>query len=103
MSEIQLKTEKLSKSFSSGGAMQHVLKNIDLQELFIYGTYSLLDRAELFTLYMIFSMSLLKQGMRGVPAVAQWVKNQTAVVQVTMEAQVQFPAWNSGLKDPGLP
>ena len=31
MSEIQLKTEKLSKSFSSGGAMQHVLKNIDLQ------------------------------------------------------------------------
>ena len=31
MSEIQLKTEKLSKSFYSGGAMQHVLKNIDLQ------------------------------------------------------------------------
>ena len=31
MSEIQLKTEKLSKSFSTGGAMQHVLKNIDLQ------------------------------------------------------------------------
>lgn len=31
MSEIQLKTEKLSKSFSTGGVMQHVLKNIDLQ------------------------------------------------------------------------
>lgn len=31
MSEIQLKTEKLSKSFSSGGTMQHVLRNIDLQ------------------------------------------------------------------------
>ncbi len=31
MQEILLKTEKLSKSFSNGGAMQHVLKNIDLQ------------------------------------------------------------------------
>ncbi len=31
MQEILLTTEKLSKSFSNGGAMQHVLKNIDLQ------------------------------------------------------------------------
>lgn len=31
MKEILLTTEKLSKSFSNGGAMQHVLKNIDLQ------------------------------------------------------------------------
>jgi len=31
MKEILLKTEKLSKAFSNGGAMQHVLKNIDLQ------------------------------------------------------------------------
>jgi len=31
MKEILLSTEKLSKSFSNGGAMQHVLKNIDLQ------------------------------------------------------------------------
>lgn len=31
MKEILLKTEKLSKSFSNGGAMQHVLKNIDLE------------------------------------------------------------------------
>ncbi len=31
MREVLLKTEKLSKSFSNGGAMQHVLKNIDLQ------------------------------------------------------------------------
>jgi len=31
MKEILLKTEKLSKSFSNGGAMQHVLKNVDLQ------------------------------------------------------------------------
>lgn len=31
MKESLLKTEKLSKSFSNGGAMQHVLKNIDLQ------------------------------------------------------------------------
>ncbi len=30
MKEILLRTEKLSKSFSNGGAMQHVLKNIDL-------------------------------------------------------------------------
>lgn len=29
--EILLKTESLSKSFSSGGVMQHVLKNIDLE------------------------------------------------------------------------
>lgn len=31
MKEILLKTESLSKSFSTGGTMQHVLKNIDLQ------------------------------------------------------------------------
>lgn len=31
MKEILLKTKRLSKSFSNGGAMQHVLKNIDLQ------------------------------------------------------------------------
>ncbi|MCX4325697.1 MAG: ABC transporter ATP-binding protein [Lachnospiraceae bacterium] len=31
MEEILLKTEKLSKSFSSGGTLQHVLKNIDLE------------------------------------------------------------------------
>ena len=31
MKEVLLRTEKLSKSFSNGGAMQHVLKNIDLQ------------------------------------------------------------------------
>lgn len=30
MKEILLKTESLSKSFSSGGAMQHVLRNADL-------------------------------------------------------------------------
>lgn len=31
MKKTLLKTEKLSKSFSNGGAMQHVLRNIDLQ------------------------------------------------------------------------
>lgn len=31
MKETLLKTEKLSKSFSNGGTMQYVLKNIDLQ------------------------------------------------------------------------
>jgi len=31
MKEVLLKTENLSKSFSHGGTMQHVLKNIDLQ------------------------------------------------------------------------
>ena len=31
MKKIVLKTENLSKSFSSGGALQHVLKNIDLE------------------------------------------------------------------------
>ena len=30
MKEVLLKTEKLSKSFSNGGTMQHVLRNIDL-------------------------------------------------------------------------
>lgn len=31
MKEVLLKTEKLSKAFSNGGTMQHVLKNIDLE------------------------------------------------------------------------
>ena len=33
---------------------------------------------------------------------AQWGKNLNAVAQVTVEAQVQPPAWPSGLKDPVL-
>ena len=33
---------------------------------------------------------------------AQWVKNLIAAVQVTVEVQVQFLAWCSGLKDPML-
>ncbi len=31
MKKILLKTDHLSKSFSSGGTLQHVLKNIDLE------------------------------------------------------------------------
>lgn len=31
MKEILLKADSLSKSFSTGGTLQHVLKNIDLQ------------------------------------------------------------------------
>ena len=31
MKTIIFKTENLSKSFSSGGVLQHVLKNIDLE------------------------------------------------------------------------
>ncbi len=31
MKKILLKTENLSKSFSSGGSLQHVLRNIDLE------------------------------------------------------------------------
>lgn len=31
MKKVLLKTEQLSRSFSNGGSMQHVLKNIDLQ------------------------------------------------------------------------
>jgi len=34
--------------------------------------------------------------------VVQWVKNLTAVVQVTMEVQGGSPAWCNGLKNPGL-
>ena len=41
--------------------------------------------------------------MKGVPTVAQQVKNPTAVAWVTAEAEVQFPAWHSELKDLGLP
>ena len=35
----------------------------------------------------------------GVPTIAQWVKNLTAVAQVTAEVQVQSLVWHSGLKD----
>ena len=31
MKKVLLKTEGLSKSFSNGGVLQHVLKNIDLE------------------------------------------------------------------------
>ena len=41
--------------------------------------------------------------LSGVPAVAQWIKNQTAVARVTVEAWVQSPARHSELKDLVLP
>ena len=33
---------------------------------------------------------------------AQWVMNPTAMAWVTAEAQVQFPAQHSGLKESGI-
>ena len=43
-----------------------------------------------------------KNGFGGVPAVAQWVKNVTAVAQVAVEMSVASLAWLSGLKDLAL-
>ena len=34
---------------------------------------------------------------------AQWVKNPTAMAQVTVEVQIRSLAWRSGLEDPTLP
>jgi len=42
----------------------------------------------------------LKQCHPGVPAVAQWTENLTAVAQVAAEVWVPSPAW---LKDPAWP
>ena len=39
----------------------------------------------------------------GVPTVVQWVKNLTVMAWVAAEAQVQYPAWHSGLKDLAMP
>ena len=43
-----------------------------------------------------------KQGIqrlkKGVPTVAQWVKNPTEVAWVAVEAQVQSLAWCSGFR-----
>ena len=46
---------------------------------------------------------MTKEYILGGPTVAQWIKNLTAVAQVTAEAQVQSPAWHSEFKDPALP
>ena len=45
---------------------------------------------------------ILKTHMIGVPAVVQWVKNPTAVAQVSVEVVVQSPTHCSGLKDQAL-
>ena len=34
---------------------------------------------------------------------AQWVKNLTAMAEVTVKVQVRFPTQRRGLKDPALP
>ena len=44
-----------------------------------------------------------KESKGGVPAVAQWVKNLTAVAQVAMKVWVRSLAGHSGLKDLALP
>ena len=41
----------------------------------------------------------MKKNVIGVLTGAQWVKNPTAVAQVTVEEQVQSLAQHSGLKD----
>ena len=40
-----------------------------------------------------------KNVFSGVPTVAQWVKNLSAVARVSVEVQVPSPAQYSGLKD----
>lgn len=45
---------------------------------------------------------LVKPQYLGVPAVAQYVKNLTAVAQAAVEMWVQFLAWQSELNDPML-
>ena len=45
------------------------------------------------------AQSQINMWKRGVPAVAQWVKNLTAKARVVAEMQVPSPAWHSGLKD----
>ena len=49
------------------------------------------------------SKNATKRLKLGVSTVAQWVRNPTAVAQVTAEARVQSLAWCSGLKDGALP
>ena len=44
----------------------------------------------------------LKRFVFRVPAAAKWVKNLTAVAQVTVEVQVQSPAWCTGLTNLAL-
>ena len=44
-----------------------------------------------------------KTQQRGVPTVAQWVKNPTAAPWVAVEGRVPSPAWHRGLKDPAWP
>ena len=46
------------------------------------------------------STNTLKEWLKEVPAVAQWVKNPATEAQVTAEVQVQ--SWRSGLKDLAL-
>ena len=46
--------------------------------------------------------SFLKTEIRGVPAMAQCVKNPTTATQVTAEAWVRSLALHSGLKEPEL-
>lgn len=42
------------------------------------------------------SVSWLKCIRPGIPAMVDWVKNPTAMAQVTVEVQIQSPAWHSG-------
>ena len=44
-----------------------------------------------------------KMEKTGVLTVVQQVKSLTAAAWVAVEAQVQSPAWHSGLKNPVLP
>ena len=45
------------------------------------------------------SVSWLKSIRPGIPAMVDWVKNPTAMAQVTVEVQIRSPAWHSGLQD----
>ena len=81
-------------SYQEGIRSQNMFKN-----LLCARHSSARDEAELNkrTCLVILRESVKKQ-IPELPTMAQWVKNPTAAAQVTMEVQVQSPAWHSGLK-----
>ena len=96
---------------SMGSGKINVCSSLMLNRLWILVgiAYSSFDQTNQHTSYTLQNGTILswvgRKPLRifaGVPAVAQQVKNPTAVAQVAVEAWVQSPAWCSGLNDPVL-
>ncbi|MCI8751574.1 MAG: ABC transporter ATP-binding protein [Lachnospiraceae bacterium] len=97
MKEVLLRTEKLSKTFSNGGQLQHVLKNVDLE---LYkGDFTVImgaSGAGKSTLLYALSGAAGLLTSKDKKKIVEYAKELFRAVDISEETQNKFPTQISG-------